>query len=162
MTPSGMQSVVDTLLLVEQAEKRVGEFYRACAEAWPQDVEFWLGLAEEEDRHAGCIPRMLEILSARPQLFQPGRPFNAAVLKTFISGVEGNIAELRRGSGQEARALYIAQDIEGALIEQKFAEIVRTDDADFRASVNAIVADTLAHKGRLAARIGRMGLKGRP
>jgi hypothetical protein len=47
---------------------------------------------------------------------------------------------------QMINALAIARDNEQAFMEAKYNEVVRTDDIEYQALANEIIADTIAHK----------------
>jgi len=153
MQPPVLDRTLETLELMAKAEETVQRLYATCAVLWKGSEEFWRGLAGEERRHAKHIRSMSAILSANPGRFQSGRPFSAAALNTFISGVERNIESLKQAGVPELKALRLALDIEQAVIEAKFTEIVQTEDAGFRYLADVIVRDTAAHRSLVENKI---------
>ncbi len=141
-----LDRTLETLEMMARAEEAVQRLYATCAVLWKEDEEFWRGLAGEERRHAKHIRSMMSILSSNPGRFQSGRTFSAAALSTFISGIERNIESLKQAGVPELKALRLALDIEQAVIEAKFTEIVQTEDAGFRYLADEIVRDTAAHR----------------
>ncbi len=146
MTSPALARTLETLELMARAEETVQRLYATCAVLWEEDEEFWRGLSGEERRHAKHIRSMMAILNENPGRFQPGRPFNAVALQTFISGIEQGIESLKQAGVPELKALRIALDIEQAVIEAKFTEIVQTEDKGYQTLAVEIAQDTAAHR----------------
>ena len=146
MTSPALARTLETLELMAQAEEAVQRLYATCAVLWKDDEEFWKGLSGEERRHAKHIRSMVAILTANPDRFQPGRPFSAVALKTFISGIEKDMESVKQAGVPELRALRLALDIEQAVIEAKFTEIVRTEDKGYQTLAVEIAQDTVTHR----------------
>ncbi len=53
------QDLVETLRIMAEMEKTVGDFYRNCAGLFEYDSDFWLGLAEDEKLHADVLTKLL-------------------------------------------------------------------------------------------------------
>jgi rubrerythrin len=58
------------------------------------------------------------------------------------------------------KALHIARDIEQALIEYRFTEVVQTDDKRFRALADEIVRETAIHRRLVEKKIIQLQAKG--
>lgn len=148
-----LDRTLETLELMARAEETVQRLYATCAVVWKDDEAFWRGLAGEERRHAKHIRSMIAILSSNPGRFQPGRPFSTAALNTFIDGIERNIESLKQADVPALKALRLALDIEQAIIEARFTEIVQTEDRGFRSLAEEIVHDTAAHRRLVQGKI---------
>jgi hypothetical protein len=146
MVTATLDRILETLELMARAEETVQRLYATCAVLWKEDEAFWRGLAGEERRHAKHVRSMISILTANPDRFQPGRPFNAIELKTFISGIERDIESVKQVNVPELEALRLALDIEQAVIEARFTDIVRTEDKGFQYLADGIVKDTTVHR----------------
>jgi hypothetical protein len=146
MVSPTFDNTLETLELMAQAEETVQRLYATCAVIWKDDEDFWRGLSGEERRHAKHIRSMIAILTANPGRFQPGRPFSAIALKTFISGIAKDIESVKQADVPEIKALRLALDIEQAVIEAKFTEIVQTEDNGYQGLANEIVQDTVSHR----------------
>ena len=143
-----------------QAESTVERLYVACAGLWKEDENFWQGLALEEKHHSEHIRSMISILTGNPGNFQPGRPFSAIALKTFISGVERDIESVKQFAVPELKALHLARDIEQALIECRFTEVVQTDDKSFRALADEDHGGHGHHRRQVEKKIAQLQAKG--
>ena len=160
MISPALDQTLETLELMAKAEEAVERLYGACAAIWRENGDFWQGLAGEEKSHAEILRAMAANVAGNPGMFQPGRPFSPAALKTFISGVEHQIESMKRPAVQELNAMRIALDIEQAFIEARFAEIVKTDDRSFQDLANGIVRETAAHRRLVEKKIIQLQAKG--
>ena len=159
MTAPVLDHILEAMELMAQAESTVERLYETCASLWKADGDFWQGLALEEKIHSEHIRSMISILTGNPGNFQPGRPFSAIALKTFISGVERDIESVTQFAMPELNALNIARDIEQALIEGRFTEVVQTEDKSFRALADKIVRDTATHRWQVEKKIAQLQAK---
>jgi hypothetical protein len=160
MTAPVLDHILEAMELMAQAESTVERLYETCASLWKADGDFWQGLALEEKIHSEHIRSMISILTGNPGNFQPGRPFSAIALKTFISGVERDIESVKQFTVPELKALNIARDIEQALIEARFTEVVQSEDKSFRALAAEIVRDTAIHRRLVEKKITQLAAKG--
>ena len=153
MTSPALDQTLETLELMARAEEAIERLYETCAGLWQENGEFWQGLAGEEKCHAGIIRTMADMLAGNPGHFQAGRPFSASVLKTFISGIEHQTESVKRSAVPELNAMRIALDIEQALIEARYAEVVKTEDRRFQELANDIVRETAVHRRMVEKKI---------
>jgi rubrerythrin len=160
MTSPALDHTLEAMDLMARAESTVEHLYETCAGLWKADGDFWQGLAEEEKHHSEHIRSMMSILSSNPGHFQSGRPFSSIALKTFISGIERDIESVKQFTVPELKALHIARDIEQALIEARFTELVQTEDKSFRALADEIVRDTAIHRRLVENKITQLTAKG--
>jgi hypothetical protein len=146
MTAPVLDHILEAMELMARAEETVQRLYATCAVLWKEDEEFWRGLAGEERHDTKHVRSMIAILTANPYRFQSGRPFSALALKTFISGIERDIESLKQSTVPELKVLHLALDIEQAIIEARFTEIVQTEDKSFRALADEIMQVTAIHR----------------
>ena len=160
MTSPALDQTLETLELMARAEETIERLYETCAGLWKENGDFWQDLAGEEKSHAEIIRTMAAMLVGNPGHFQAGRPFSAGVLKTFISGIEHQIESVKRTAVPEVNAMRIALDIEQALIEARYAEVVKTDDRHFQDLANEIVRETAIHRRLVEKKITQLTAKG--
>jgi len=151
-----LKGILELLKFMIDNELVIGELYKTCGEKWKEDEAFWLNIYEEEKKHAQNISKIIEIISNRPERFEKGRPFNIFAIKTVISGVQDKIQKIKKGEILKNNALFIARDLEQAMIEDKYSEIVKTDDLEFKSLVQEIVNDTVSHKTRMNQKISEL------
>ena len=160
MTSPALDQTLETLEMMARAEEAIERLYETCAGLWKESEDFWQGLAGEEKCHAEIIRTMAAMLAGNPEHFQAGRPFSAGVLKTFISGIEHQIESVTHTVVPEVNAMRIALDIEQALIEARYAEVVKTDDRHFQDLANEIVRETAVHRRLVDKKIAQLQAKG--
>jgi hypothetical protein len=156
MQPHVFAGTLDTLKALERLELAVASFYGLCGEPAGNGPEFWAVLAQEERGHAETIRRLAAILAERPDRFQPNRAFHVTAIQTFIAYGESLAERLRTGEisrSDQHHLLSLARDVEQSILEAKWNEIVKTADGDFRALIQAVVSETIAHKAKIAARL---------
>ena len=156
MNRTALAHTADTLSAITRLERAMATFYRACAETPGDARDFWLGLEQEELRHAQHLQRMAEIVAARPGRFEPDRTFNAAAIQTFMAYLEALIERVRANEvprTDQHRLLSLARDLEQSLLESKYHELVKTQDVEYLALIRTVIADTVAHKSRIVTRL---------
>jgi len=99
---------------------------------------------------------MAQILSRKPERFDSGRLLNIVAIHTFIEGIKANIARLKGEGMSKLNMLFIARDIERALIETKYAEIIKSGDVEFNDLASEIVSDTERHTTLLDKKIAAL------
>jgi hypothetical protein len=124
MTSPVLDRTLEAMELMARAESAVERLYETCAALWKEDEDFWQGLAAEEKHHSEYIRSMISILTGNPGNFQPGRPFSAMALQTFISGVERDIESVKHFTVPAVKALHIARDLEPRSSRQKISASV--------------------------------------
>jgi len=153
IAPVGLKNLLEVMSMMAETERLIADLYRTCADIWEEDREFWLATVAEEKKHAKNIEKMAQIIVAKPEQFEMGRPFNQVAIRTIKTGLEGQLERLKKGQFTRERMLFVARDIEASVIEKSYAEIVRTNDVGYQALVNEIVQDTTKHKNSIEQRI---------
>ena len=148
-----VDQVLRIMKTLSEAELAVAMLYKECSLVWKGEQNFWLKLVSEEKKHAKNIERMAQILSRKPERFESGRPLNIVAIHTFIKGIKNNITRLKGEGMSVLNMLFIARDIERALIETKYAEILKSGDVEFNNLAKEIVLDTVRHKDLLDKKI---------
>lgn len=148
-------AVVASLELLVRCKEAIGEYYRVCAEAWPADRGFWLGLADDEATHAA----RLELLGERARddgvSARVDRLFPRAALETFVAGVVQVRARVLDGRVTRGAALALSQDFERSLIESRALRAIELSVPGWRSFLGAIAVDTLDHLLRVEERWAR-------
>jgi len=148
-----LRSLITVLELMAETELAIAELYNTCAHVCQEDAEFWSSIAQEEKKHADNIHRIKELILQKPECFQKGRAFNPVAIKTTISYIKNNIQRIKEGAIDKNKALFIARDIEQSLMEQKYGEIVKADDLEYRKLIEEILSQTSSHKNHFDKKI---------
>jgi hypothetical protein len=134
-----------TLAALGEHEATLAGLYAACGSVWRADAALWDGLADSERGHAACLAMMAQIVAARPADFVPGRPFSAAAGRLQAEYVESRTREVESGGMARRTALLMARDIERSIIETRLNELLETEERDYLAIADRIVAETGLH-----------------
>ena len=156
MDKQDLKRVLEILELMVRAERKAGDFYRACAERRKNESDYWLDLAAEEEGHAGMVMRMRSLVLAHPELYNVNRPLNTDHYSSFIDWIESNIEEVLNDPSGAEKAVKVAQDIENTVYESRFQELLSTSDDEYRTLVDEIVDQTRRHAAMVKAKAGNL------
>ncbi len=148
-----LRDIVGLLDVLSELELKVSQFYNACAESYSEEEEFWESLVSCEKLHSCYISRISGFIKEKPEQFEVGRRFNSVAAKTVIKGVDSDIEKVKNNLIDIKKALNIARDIEMSLLEQKFFEIVKSENNEFLNLLDKIVSDTREHKVKIEKKI---------
>ncbi len=157
MLPKKFEDIRDILRLMKDLEQTVAELYRSCGESWPEDKEFWAKMEGAELKHARNIDEMIRIVSEKSESYQIGHRFKPPAVRTFISAVRSNIQRLSNREIGKDKILFIARDIEEALLESKYGEILPSGDSRLHSLMNEIILETKVHKDLLNEKMEKSG-----
>lgn len=153
MLAQDVGNVVETMQVMVQAEKTVGDFYKACSESFGHDKEFWIHLAEEEYFHAEVIDRLSKSIAAKPHDFEPGKMSPGEALQSFAKKVRSYLATLSSGGFTEAQALFTAHLIESTFAEHKYTEAIRTSNVQYLTELKKLTEDEANHKALISRKM---------
>ncbi len=63
------------------------------------------------------------------------------------------IEQIKKGEITKDKLLFIANNLENGFIENKYGEIVKTDDAEYNILMQKVVDDTQKHKSKIVQKI---------
>ncbi|MGM0441366.1 MAG: hypothetical protein ACQEQC_02990 [Elusimicrobiota bacterium] len=149
MQENNLEKVLGLLENLRELELKVAQFYNTAAEKWDDESNYWNTLAAEEEKHAASLRRMGEIIQKNPNKFDAGRVFNPVAVKTVIRGIDENIERLKKDKIDLKKMIFIALDIENSLLENKYREIVNSNNLEFTNLVKEITEDTQRHRNKL-------------
>ena len=152
MSPS-LQNILEVINTLAESERVIARLYRCFAETLKEDEAFWLYLEGEENGHVKNLEAMAEMIRQNPSLFQLKRPFSTAAIRTFMAGIEQNIASQKKAAFPRRKALILARDIESAIIEKTYHEIVQTTNMAFVTLIKEVVTETQLHKNAVEKRL---------
>jgi hypothetical protein len=148
-----IRTSLELLDVMAESEETVAEFYLLCSERFTEHHTFWAALARQELGHARVIRRLIELVNMQPREFTPGKSLPLDAITSFIKRTQSNVETLKHGQLPEDKALLMAYQIENTFIEMRYAEMVKTENEDYKALLNQVISDTLKHKEEVVARI---------
>jgi hypothetical protein len=145
--------IIEVLKKMAMFEVAIAELYSLCAEIWKEESKFWLDIWKDEIKHTQYINRIIEIVSKAPDRFDKGRPFNIFAIETIVSDIRNKIEKIKKGEIAKNNLLFIARDFEKGYLEERYSEIVLTDDIEYRTLIQRVVDDTEKHKDKIVQKI---------
>jgi hypothetical protein len=146
MNNADIEKLNKTMDSMAQYELLLSDLYEKCAETWTKDRDFWLDIVHQELHHAENIRMMQAIITKRPAHFEANRPLNPIAVATAIAGLKDVIKRLTAGEYSYEKILIIARDIEQAVLEAHYSEIVKTSDVEYQTLMNDILGETHDHR----------------
>jgi hypothetical protein len=134
--------------MLREHEKAIGRLYETYAHRFPQDREFWLILAQEEDQHARWIDLLQRRVENDPSGLVVNR-FPAAAINYSLHYIDRLVEDAQRPSLTPVNALSAALDIEQALLENKYFEVFTSDSAAIQRLLHLLTQGTKAHLERV-------------
>ena len=138
-------NIIEMLQMLARIETGIADYYRACAEQWEQDREFWLDLARQEDGHCAMFKRMAALVGAAPERYSLRAPFNPQRSETFIGWMASCADEIKSGDLDRLGGFKAAAEIERTILEGNMQGLVLTNDSDFQQIVDTIVEQSKMH-----------------
>ena len=114
---------------------------------------FWLDIWKDEIKHAQYINQIIEIISKVPERFEKGRPFNVFVVETTVADIKNKIEKIKKEEIDRRSMFFIASDLEKGYLEDRYSEIVKTDDIEYKTLMQKVVDDTGNHKRKIIQKI---------
>lgn len=148
-----LSGILEMLKQMALFETKIAEMYGVCASTWKEDGSFWLDIWRDELRHARHIEQMIDIIRKKPERFQAGRPFNVHALATVVKDIAKKTEMIKAGEIAKDQFLFIAQSFEQGYIEDRYGEIVKTDDVEYQTLMQEVVSDTQHHKDKIIQQI---------
>jgi 1,2-phenylacetyl-CoA epoxidase catalytic subunit len=134
--------------ILHKIELIVAELYRRFSHSFVQDRVFWEDLSQDEESHAVMVTELKNALLKNGSPFELGK-INLLALSTYRQGIETQLDRLERGELRRQNAFFIARDFEKTLIERRFYESIRSENAEYRAIQDKIRKETEFHLQRL-------------
>lgn len=147
------ENIFDVLKSMEALERTVADLYLLCSQTGLFDKEFWATMGQAEIKHARIVSRMMELISEKTGSFELNSQFKSAAIKTATSGIQWHMDRLKKNAMTEEKMLYIARDLEQAVLENCYNSIVKTDNSEFHSLMGEIVSDTVTHHDQLERKI---------
>jgi hypothetical protein len=139
---------IDAVEMLATHEEAIGGLYRAYAKLFPDQESFWSGLAREETEHAKWIRDLASKAEAVPAHLDDKR-FRTEAINTSLDYIRNLTAQVPNQKMELTDALSTALDIEKALIERKYFEILGGDSEEVKRTLEALTRSTKAHIERV-------------
>ena len=141
--PSEVEQV-RTIGLLAAHEAAMGELYRLYAAKLPDSADLFQSLAAAERDHARSLTGLADEVKQGSVRIDPER-FSAEAVLNSLDFIRERIAEANSSGVSLVEALSVALDLEEALIEKRYYEVVETDAAEVKRLLQRLCEETAAH-----------------
>ena len=145
----------DQVEAMARHEEAIAALYKAYADKFPDDQDFWMGLSDEELHHAQWLRKLRDLIMKGMAKLNEGR-FKVEPIERSIKYIEGYTRQAKNEEMTMLSALSVASDIEHALLEKKFLEIYTSDDERVAKTIETLQAATNAHRIMIDEYLDRM------
>lgn len=136
------ESETGVLDLLAQCERVVGRLYRVYSEMFLEHQGFWLGLSAEEMMHAARIEELAGTMD--PADLSLSR-FNPQAVSASLEYLAARVREAEAQDLDLVAALSVALEIERAMLEHKWFEVLKTNSVEAKQTLAGLAADTRRH-----------------
>lgn len=134
----------DALQMLIDHENTISELYAAYADRFADHRKYWLSLAHEETEHADEIRKLLPLADKGSRVLNTAG-FKPAAVNTSITYLRDQIRQSRGGFVTLKDALSTALDLEKAMIERKFFDILDTPSPEAQSVLITLTDGTQKH-----------------
>jgi hypothetical protein len=125
-------------------ERAISRLYRAYSSRFNDHAELWVGLAEEELKHAACLNKLRTLLQEDTGIVVVER-FSVDAIQFSINYIDGLIERASQPDFTFISALSLAITLEEALLEKNFFEVFSGDSQDVREALGFLAKETERH-----------------
>lgn len=138
------ENQIKTIEALANHEEAISQLYRKYGDKFPDYEQFWLGLAEEEVLHTKWIRELRDDIEEGTVFFNEGR-FNIVAIQTSLKYIKKQIVDSENQEISLPFALFLALDIENALLERKYFEIFEGDSVGLKHVLQDLAEATELH-----------------
>jgi rubrerythrin len=135
-------------------EEMISQHYKAYAEKFKENQDFWLRLVAEELDHAQWIRELYSKTKTGPISFDEQR-FNKKSLQEFSSRLKNMLNIFVEQSASIKEALKNSLKIESLVLESKFFEVFKTDAPELKKVLEHLAQATREHRERIEQFLGQ-------
>jgi hypothetical protein len=130
--------------MLSDHELALKELYQTYAAKLPSLKDFWLSLAEDEQRHSDWLQSLISHTGTDDSQDLGCWPRSAAV-ESSLKYIRAQTVRAKQGEITLLVALAIAKDLESALLEKEFFRVADNTSPEVRAVLDRLVAGTERH-----------------
>jgi len=158
MESEALTKTLEILKAISDLEMALAEFYRYCSEVRETQKDFWLTLEQDEQKHAGKVQEMAQMLGEGESLLVPNTSFNVAPvhhLKNFIAKSLKRLQSYQIPTDYKT-LLSIAWNIEYSITEIKYNDLFSIAEQGYEKLMQTVLSETAAHRAQLGSKITAM------
>ncbi len=139
---------IDVIEMLAQHEESIGQLYSIYARRFPEHYDFWATMAQEEMNHAGMLRGLVSNIEEDSADFNPNR-FRSKTVEASIEYIHDETVRAREQDMELINALSITLQIEQAMIEKKYFEVVEGISTNVKHLLLTLTAETEEHIRRV-------------
>lgn len=139
------ESIVE---LMAKVEEMMEKHYKACAERFIAQKDFWNKVAEEEAQHKQWLYDLYDKVKDNT-VFLDEKHFDKTSIKEFHKHLKSLLQAIRLEDASMKEALQSSIQIETIVLEKNFFEIFKTESQEIKGTINRIIDDTRNHRLRM-------------
>ena len=155
MTPKDLQSTLKVLNDMAALELALASLYKTCGETYPEDQHLWAVISRQEEIHAQSLGTMAELVAQQPQEFEFGSDFDSIKIGHIKSIIDNYSDQVRNKEIARNKALIIARDIEGSVLEANYCKFLKTRNTQFMTVMATLEKDTANHENMFAQKVAK-------
>jgi len=136
---------VTAVELLAQNEEKVSQLYKAYADKFSNWNKFWLSLSLSEIEHAKWIRDLYSAHLDKTVYLNEDR-FKIEPIQIFAEYLQQQLAQVKEQEMPIKSALAIALEVENALIENRYFEVLQADSVEIKRTLLDLAAATADHK----------------
>jgi rubrerythrin len=133
-----------TIELMAQNEEIFNRLYVAYASKYPEYKDFWIEIANEETNHASWLRDLKSQIEIGNLSFADDR-FDLSLVFKYLEHAKQKLDELKNKTMPIIEALKISLAMEKSLLENKFFEVVETDQIGLKSILFNLAKSTEEH-----------------
>ncbi len=134
----------DVCELLISHELAMKQLYEIFAATFTSQKGFWQNIAADEQRHADLLTALRSDENAAKWL-RYGNRLKPQAIKTSLGYVENLIARAKGGDTNRQQALFLAKDLETALLERFFSKMGSSDLKEIGSVLTTLAEETTLH-----------------
>jgi rubrerythrin len=147
---------VNVIEMLARHEEAMSRLYSAYLKIFPDRKDLWYDLAQEELEHAKWLRDLVPQIEAGSVYFSEKR-FRREAIQTSLEYVEVRLAKAQKEKIDIKEALSTALDIEKAIIESRYFEVVQGDSGKLKQTFGDLLASTKAHRDKVQKALNEIG-----
>lgn len=141
-------SQIETIELMAKNEEAIASLYNLYSIKFPEYGKFWINLSRDEISHANWIRLFLGKFKQEEITFNKNR-FKKEAISSFLEYLKKKRTQAETRDIDIIGALAVALDIEKALIERSFFEIIDADSEALKEILSKLTSATVVHQEKV-------------
>ena len=133
-------------------ENLANELYKVFAEKFPEERDFWLDIARDEQEHASIISMLGASIAEGGADFDENR-FTAEEIKSSLESVKNSLAEAKSGDISMKDALAMSLELEEQILEHSYFEVFIPRTEGIRDFIAGVISATKRHRDKIKQKI---------